>query len=292
MTLASDRLRPIPATLPTEGQVLAAVESIVQSPVSHGQNMAAAVVQSGLLAISIPAAFDGADISNIVVAEAISRLAIWDKRTAELLVQHLTALELLRNSGTDEQRRAVYSRILLGEVFHFSVDPAVYPMPRLARSGLSFVVEPAPSMPPLQGVDWHILVVAAAGMGEVAAILSYEDRQLPGGDGLPIAPPVSPDNVLVLQPDALPLSALMQALLHAAICRGILEAQLRKDSARDVTVPAVEFELLDAIVLKAASIFDGIQVDLPPLDQPRIERLCKAMETACIRCSDEVTHRQ
>ncbi|WEZ84303.1 acyl-CoA dehydrogenase family protein [Rhizobium sp. 32-5/1] len=69
--------------------------------------MAAAVVQSGLLAISIPAALGGADISNIVVTEAISRLAIWDKRTAELLVQHLTALELLRNSGTDEQRRAV-----------------------------------------------------------------------------------------------------------------------------------------------------------------------------------------
>lgn len=52
-------------------------------------------------------------------------------------------------------------------------------------------------MPPLQGVDWHILVAAAAGTGEFAAHSSYEDRQLPGGDGLPIAPPVSPDNVLV-----------------------------------------------------------------------------------------------
>ncbi len=289
MKSASDRLRPVPATLPTEGQVLAVVESIVLRPVSDGQDMAAATLaKSGLLAISIPAIFGGADISNVVVAEAISRLSTWSMRTAELFVHHLIALELLRTSGTTEQRRAVYSRVALGEVFHFSAGPTVHPMARLVRSGLSFMVEPAPSMPP-RGTDWHVLIATSAGMGEVAFILSFEDGQPSDGDVLPTAPPVSPDNVLVLGLDALPLAALMQAFLRGAICRGAIDVELGKDDIGDTTASAVEFELLDAIVLKVASIIDGIQVDVPTLDLAQTERLCKALQTACLRCADEVT---
>ncbi|EHS53003.1 acyl-CoA dehydrogenase domain-containing protein [Rhizobium sp. PDO1-076] len=290
MKSASDRLRPVPAKLPTEGQVLAVVESIVLRPVSDGQDMAAATLaKSGLLAISIPAIFGGADISNVVVAEAISRLSTWNMRTAELFVHHLIALELLRTSGTTEQRRAVYSRVALGEVFHFSAGPTVPPMARLVRSGLSFMVEPAPSMPPPRGTDWHVLIATAAGMGEVAFILSFEDAQPSDGDVSPTAPPVSPDNVLVLGLDALSLAALMQAFLRGAICRGAIDAELGKYDIGDTSASAIEFELLDAIVLKVASIIDGIQVDEPTLDLAQTERLCEALQTACLRCTDEVT---
>lgn len=289
MTSVSERLRPVPPILSTEGQVLGATESIVQRPASDGQEIARILAQSGLLAISIPAAFDGADISNIVVAEAISRLSIWNRRAAELFVLHLTALELLRTSGTTEQRRAVYSRVIVGEAFNFSADPSSHPLPRLGRSGLSFVVEPAPSTAATQGADWNVLIASALGMGEVAAILAWEDRQSSDGSTLPMEAAVSPDHVLELGPDALQLAALMQAFLQGAICRGACDATRLTDGTGSVSTSAVELELLDAIVLKVASIMDGIQVELPTLDLGHIERLCQALQMACRRCSSQIT---
>lgn len=289
MTSVSDRLRPVPAILSTEGQVLAATESIVQKPGSDAQEIARILAQSGLLAISIPSVFDGADISNVVVAEAISRLSIWNRRAAELFAHHLTALELLRTSGTTEQRRAVYRRVIVGEIFNFSADPSSHPRPHLGQSGLSFVVEPGPSIAALRGADWHVLIASALGMGDVAAILAWEDRQSPDGCALPVEAAVSPDNVLELGPDALQLAALMQAFLQGAICRGTGDAALLPDSPGNAPTSTVELELLDAIVLKVASIIDGIQVELPNLDLGRIDRLCHALQMACQRCSSQIT---
>lgn len=289
MTSVSDRLRPVPPIFSTEGQVLAATESIVQRPRSDGQDIARSLAQSGLLAISIPTAFDGADISNMVVAEATSRLAMWNRSAAELFVHHLAALELLRTSGTTEQRRAVYSRVAVGEVFQFSAQTASSPMPRLGRSGLSFVVEPAPSTAAPLGADWHVLIASATGMGEVAAILASDDSRPSDGYALPMAAAVSPDNVLELGPDALQLAALMEVFLQGAICRGTGDAALLPDSPRNGQMSAVELELLDAIVLKVASIIDGIQVELPTLDLGRIDRLRQALQMACRRCSSQIT---
>lgn len=286
MTLASDRLRQVPAPLPTEERVLAAVNAIVRRTVSTDKDPKATLVNSGLLAISIPAAFGGADISNIVVAETITSLSSWHKQTAELFVHHLVALELLRTSGTTEQRRAIYSRVVLGELFDFTTAPAGQLVPHIERAGLSFVLEA--SIPPNWGADWLVLIAEAAGKGNVASIISSEDRLLSDGD---VELPVSPDNVLSLGPDALVLSKLMQAFLRGATCRKPSEAHTQ-GSVGDVTLSSVEFELLDAIVLKASSIIDTIQVDFPTLDRAHLETLCKALETACHRCSSDVTLRR
>lgn len=59
MTSTPDRLRPVPATLSTEGHVLAAVEAFVQTQPAGMRDVLPAVSATGLLAISIPAAFGG-----------------------------------------------------------------------------------------------------------------------------------------------------------------------------------------------------------------------------------------
>ena len=115
MTSVSDRLRPVPDALSTEAQVIATVEAVVQGVSSHaGQDLVANLANAGLLAISIPAEFGGADISNVAVAEAVGRLSSWSAEAGARLIDHFTALELLRNAGTTEQRRAIYNRVDAG----------------------------------------------------------------------------------------------------------------------------------------------------------------------------------
>ncbi|MCM2475047.1 hypothetical protein HGO38_16325 [Rhizobium sp. CG5] len=54
---------------------------------------------SGLLAMSIPASFGGADISNLIVAETVSRLVTWNTAAAERLLRYLVALDLAIQRG-------------------------------------------------------------------------------------------------------------------------------------------------------------------------------------------------
>ncbi len=292
MTSAADRLRPVPAALSTEGEVIAALEAIIHGPCSDVRATTAALVTSGLLAVSIPATFGGADISNAVVADAASRLSAWHAKTAELFVRHLVALELLRTSGTTEQRRAVYSRVVLGEVFELASHAGNRPLPRLERSGLSFVAQPFSAPDATRGAVWRVLVAHGTRTGNVAAIFAADRRQDPDAGPSSNAVSVSPDNVLELGPDALRFAALMQAFLQGASCRGRHDPGHSESTTGDGLASAVELELLDAIVLKTATIIDGIQVDLRPVADTRIDRLCQALQTACVRCSGEFTRRR
>lgn len=292
MTSAADRLRPVPAELSTEGEVIAALEAIIHGPCSDVRATTAALVTSGLLAVSIPATFGGADISNPVVADAVSRLSAWHATTAERFVRHLIALELLRTSGTTEQRRAVYSRVVLGEVFELTSHAGDRPLLRLERSGLSFVVEPFSAPDATGGAVWRVLVAQGSGTGDVAAVFGADRRQDRDASPSSNAVSVSPDNVLELGPDARRLAALMQAFLQGASCRGRYDPGHLESATGDGLESAVELELLDAIVLKTASIIDGIQVDLRPVADTRIDRLCQALQTACARCSGEIIRRR
>ncbi|MCO6179286.1 hypothetical protein [Ciceribacter sp. RN22] len=292
MTSAADRLRPVPAALSTESEVIAALDAIIHGPCSDVRATTATLITSGLLAVSIPAAFGGADISNAVVADAVSRLSAWHEKTADLLVQHLIALELLRTSGTTEQRKAVYSRVVLGDVFERLSQAGDHPLPRLDRSGLSFAIEPFSATDAARAAAWQVLVARAAGIGDVAAIVAADARHDPERTRSNRMS-VSPDNVLELGPEAPRLAALMQAFLHGASCRGKCDPGHLEGMNGDAgAASAVEYELLDAIVLKTASVIDGIQVDLRPVSETHIDRLFHALTTACARCSGEITRRQ
>ncbi|MCJ7994468.1 acyl-CoA dehydrogenase family protein [Rhizobium cremeum] len=278
MTSAPDRLRPVPATLPTEGHVIAAVEAFLRAPLPQGRDGMSALSRTGLLAISIPAAFGGADISNTIVAEAVSRLAVSSKDLAIHFARHLVALELLRTSGSIEQRKALYTRVVLGETFErLSILPGDH-VPRLVRQGLSFTVEPAPAPGPASEADWRVVAGLGPGTVEVAAILPGTHWQAEDDEAVPsAATSVSPDHVLEMAPEASLLAEFMETFLDGAILRG------EYDDASGSGMPdnlSVEFELLDAMILKVASVIDIIQVDQSQLDVARILRLRQALEAA------------
>lgn len=281
MMTMPDRLRPVPISLANEAQVFTALEALVQQ--SAPANAVATLARSGLLAVSIPADFGGADISNAVVAETVSRVCAWNAATAMVLAQHLVALELLRVSGTTEQRRTIYSRVVLGEVFGLLEHASGQSSPHIRRSGLSYTFQsPIPELED-QNADWHVLA-AKTPEGEVAAILGKDAAALLARDQTQA---ISPDNVLELGPFALPLATLMQAFLQAAICRGARNLETEPDSlvtAEGVAL-AIELELLDAMIFKAATVIDAVQVEQSTFDPSKTDRLCAALKHVAQKCS-------
>ncbi|CAN7526036.1 acyl-CoA dehydrogenase family protein [Pararhizobium sp. LjRoot235] len=73
--------------------------------------MIGVLAKSGLLAISIPAEFRGADISNAVVADTAADYRLGIPRRP-IVWSNISLL----NTGTTEQRRAIYSRVMLGDL--------------------------------------------------------------------------------------------------------------------------------------------------------------------------------
>ena len=70
---------------------------------------------SGLLAITVPKEFGGADVRAGTLAEVIAILASADGSIGQIPQNHFFMLEALRLQGTQEQKRFFYPRILAGE---------------------------------------------------------------------------------------------------------------------------------------------------------------------------------
>jgi hypothetical protein len=278
----ADRLRPVPVALTREADVLAALDRLGPSATSHNPDQVSHLPMSGLLAMSIPASFGGADISNLIVAEAVSRLTTWNAEAAEKLLRHLVALELVRTSGSAEQRKAIYGRVVLGDVFDLSAPREGVPPPRLVQSGLAFALDNAGSDFEVGAADWQIIRASGAGSEPMAAILDSKRVSLRGEESSSELT-VHPDYILSLGANADSLARLMTAFVMAAATRGQVGAKTLISGA-DASA-AVELELLDAMIQKAASFIDGIQVDDPPIDLAQIDRFCLALDTARLRCS-------
>ncbi|MFC9874813.1 SfnB family sulfur acquisition oxidoreductase [Nocardia salmonicida] len=69
---------------------------------------------SGLLAITVPAEFGGADLPPSVVAEVVRILAAADPNIAQVPHSHFVYLNLLRLAGTRAQRRDYFGKVLAG----------------------------------------------------------------------------------------------------------------------------------------------------------------------------------
>lgn len=281
MASMTDRLRPVPRALTREADVVAALERLREIATSDNPSHTAILPASGLLAISIPASFGGADISNLIVAEAVSRLVTWNAAVAERLLRHLVALELVRTSGSTEQRKAIYGRVVLGDVFELSGHHPGDELPRLVQSGLAFSLEPERLVLPLGSADWQIVMASAASHEPVAVILDHERLSLRDEHAASDLT-VHPDYILSLGAYAGRLARLMTAFLMAAATRGHVGARTQNDAA-DASAE-VELELLDAMIHKTASVIDGIQVDDPPIDLTYIDRVCRALDAARLRC--------
>ncbi|MGV1754610.1 hypothetical protein [Agrobacterium sp. CG674] len=284
MVTTSDRLRPVPPALTREGDVMVALDRLEALATSGNLDQSSVLPASGLLAMSIPATFGGPDISNLIVAEAVSRIATWSTTLAERLLGHLIALEIIRTSGSTEQRKAIYARVVLGDVFELSSRREGAVPPRLVRSGLAFALEHGGSVPANSAVDWQIIGASGAGSEPVVAILDHKHvsvRNEDSSSGLT----VHPEHVLSLGENTDCLARLMTAFLKAAYTRGHVKAQMRTNPPEPAM--AVEVELLDGMIQKAASLIDVIQVDDPPIDLEQIDRYCQALDTALLRCSGD-----
>ncbi|MFD3744815.1 acyl-CoA dehydrogenase family protein [Nocardia sp. NPDC058633] len=69
---------------------------------------------SGLLAITVPAEFGGADLPPSVVAEVVRILAAADPNIAQVPHSHFVYLNLLRLAGTRAQREDLFGKVLAG----------------------------------------------------------------------------------------------------------------------------------------------------------------------------------
>jgi SfnB family sulfur acquisition oxidoreductase len=73
--------------------------------------------ESGLLALSVPSEFGGADAPAVVVAEVFRLLAQADPSVAQIPHSHFTFLEALRLKGTRDQKAFFYGLVSAGALF-------------------------------------------------------------------------------------------------------------------------------------------------------------------------------
>ena len=75
------------------------------------------LAQSGLLGITVPDEYGGADVSNAVLAEVIAILSEADGSIGQIPQNHFYILEALRTDGSEEQKKFFFGRALAGDRF-------------------------------------------------------------------------------------------------------------------------------------------------------------------------------
>lgn len=73
--------------------------------------------QSGLWAITVPRDYGGAGVRAATVAQVTALISAADGSLGQIPQNHYYALEVLRNGGTEAQKRFFYERVLAGERF-------------------------------------------------------------------------------------------------------------------------------------------------------------------------------
>ncbi|TNM61877.1 SfnB family sulfur acquisition oxidoreductase [Aliirhizobium smilacinae] len=73
--------------------------------------------QSGILGVTVPSEYGGADISNPFLAEVLAILSEADSSVGQIPQNHFYILEVLRLAGTEEQKRYFFTRALAGDHF-------------------------------------------------------------------------------------------------------------------------------------------------------------------------------
>ena len=74
----------------------------------------AALDASGLLAITVPRKYQGAEVPATVLAEVIREIAAVDPAIAQIPQGHLLLVDVLAVLGTPEQRRRLFADVLIG----------------------------------------------------------------------------------------------------------------------------------------------------------------------------------
>lgn len=70
--------------------------------------------QSGLWAITVPKRYGGAEVSSLTLAKIIALFSVVDGSIGQIPQNHFYALEVLRNTGTEQQKQRLYQEVLSG----------------------------------------------------------------------------------------------------------------------------------------------------------------------------------
>ena len=73
--------------------------------------------QSGLWAITVPKQYGGAEVSSYTVALVIALMSGVDGSIGQIPQNHFYGLEILRNTGTEQQKQKLYAEVLKGARF-------------------------------------------------------------------------------------------------------------------------------------------------------------------------------
>ena len=73
--------------------------------------------QSGLWAITVPKEYGGVEVSSYTVAQIIALISGADGSIGQIPQNHFYALEVLRNTGTEQQKQKLYAEVLKGSRF-------------------------------------------------------------------------------------------------------------------------------------------------------------------------------
>ncbi|WP_374571093.1 SfnB family sulfur acquisition oxidoreductase [Acinetobacter sp.] len=101
--------------------------------------------QSGLWAITVPKAYGGAEVSSYTVAQVIALMSGADGSIGQIPQNHFYALEVLRNTGTEQQKRKLYAEVLNGARFgnalaEFKTKTASQKQASIHKAGACFEV--------------------------------------------------------------------------------------------------------------------------------------------------------
>ena len=266
ITQLNDKLRTVPQQLVSDDQARAAIQEL--SAFKRDAELLEGAVRKGLLAISVPSDFGGADLPNELIADLVSTLARQSESAAHRALSHFVALELIRSAGTTEQRRGIYNRVLIGEWFaHAGFD---CPATASAARGIGLRLDLAANILPDLQQNWTVLPVvdehAKGGVAVVPAGSADEGRSdtglhLPG------------DHVLALRQDAEQIARALEVLLEAAIHLGVLTSAFGQRPAQEAAADhGVLAELISAMITRVSGMIDGLQVGSVIVDVSSLER--------------------
>lgn len=272
ITQLNDKLRTVPQPLVSDDQARAAIQEL--SDLGGGVDLLDITARKGLLAISVPSDFGGADLPNEVIADLVTTIARQSRAAALGALSHFVAMELIRLSGTAEQRRGIYNCVLLGERFaHIGFD---FPDAVSAADGIGVRLALPGEIVPEHHQDWTVIpifderarrgiAVVPAGLPKVADMTSA--IHLPG------------DHVLLLARDAEPIARALEVLLEASLkLGGLLSRPWDAEEPKPGEKHFVLIELISAMVARVSATIDGLQVGSKSVDLGALNRSVLALQ--------------
>jgi hypothetical protein len=265
VTPLGERLRFVPPRLGADVDVLTVARTIAENcAVESPGQIHARIARSGLLALSVPTELGGTDITNDVLSQALAIISAADAAAAHDLVEHFTALEFIRNAGSEDQRKALFARLDLGETFALAISAADLDQAVTVTEddyALRLPDDVAGSV--RRDADW--IVVPAVNTAGQPLLVVLHNRPNTSWEGL-----LRADQVVFLAQGAGNLAVSVSTLLKAAVALGqkqrelsaLLIDRLAGDGAARPVIGEIflAIELLKAQISSLAANIDAAQV--------------------------------